>query len=68
MPQGREIFPQLTVRENLEVGFARLSRKQKFIEEEIFDLFPILKDMLSAQRAETCPADNSNNWPLAGRW
>nr|WP_320143959.1 urea ABC transporter ATP-binding subunit UrtE [uncultured Cohaesibacter sp.] len=47
VPQGREIFPQLTVRENLEVGFARLSRKQRFVEEEIFELFPILRDMLS---------------------
>ncbi|WP_119306600.1 urea ABC transporter ATP-binding subunit UrtE [Cohaesibacter haloalkalitolerans] len=47
VPQGREIFPQLTVRENLEVGFARLPRKQRFVEEEIFELFPILKDMLS---------------------
>ena len=47
VPQGREIFPQLTVKENFEVGFARLPRKQKFIEEEIFELFPILKDMLA---------------------
>ena len=47
VPQGREIFPQLTVKENLETGYARLPRKQRFIEEEIFSLFPILKDMLS---------------------
>ncbi|WP_319496842.1 urea ABC transporter ATP-binding subunit UrtE [uncultured Cohaesibacter sp.] len=47
VPQGREIFPQLTVKENLEVGFARLPRKQRFVEKEIFELFPILKDMLS---------------------
>lgn len=47
VPQGREIFPQLTVKENLETGFARLPRKQRQIEEEIFTLFPVLKDMLS---------------------
>ncbi|PLW78327.1 urea ABC transporter ATP-binding subunit UrtE [Cohaesibacter celericrescens] len=47
VPQGREIFAQLTVKENLETGYARLPRKQRFIEEEIFELFPILKDMLS---------------------
>ena len=47
VPQGREIFPQLTVKENLEIGFARLSRKEKCVEDEIFELFPILKDMLS---------------------
>ena len=47
VPQGREIFPQLTVRENLETGFARLDRHERRVEEEIFDLFPVLKDMLS---------------------
>ncbi|SNY90895.1 urea transport system ATP-binding protein [Cohaesibacter sp. ES.047] len=47
VPQGREIFPQLTVRENLETGYARLPRKHRYVEDEIFELFPILKDMLS---------------------
>ena len=46
VPQGREIFPLLTVRENLETGFAPLPRAQKSIPEEIFDLFPVLKSML----------------------
>ena len=46
VPQGREIFPLLTVRENLETGFAPLPRAQKTIPEEIFDLFPVLKNML----------------------
>jgi urea transport system ATP-binding protein len=46
VPQGREIFPLLTVKENLETGFAPLARKDRFIPGEIFDLFPVLKDML----------------------
>jgi urea transport system ATP-binding protein len=46
VPQGREIFPLLTVRENLETGFAPLPRAQKNIPDEIFDLFPVLKSML----------------------
>ncbi len=46
VPQGREIFPLLTVRENLETGFAPLPRAQKSIPGEIFDLFPVLKSML----------------------
>lgn len=46
VPQGREIFPLLNVRENLETAYAALPAKQRFIEEEIFDLFPVLKDML----------------------
>ncbi|MCR9214989.1 MAG: urea ABC transporter ATP-binding subunit UrtE [Proteobacteria bacterium] len=46
IPQGREIFPLLTVQENLKTGFAAIPRKDRFIPAEIFDLFPILKDML----------------------
>jgi len=46
VPQGREIFPLLTVEENLKTGFAAVPRKERFIPDEIFDLFPVLKDML----------------------
>lgn len=45
VPQGREIFPLLTVRENLETGFACLPRDKRSIPDEIFELFPVLKDM-----------------------
>lgn len=47
VPQGREIFPFLTVRENLETGFACLPRSGHQLPDYIFDLFPILKDFLS---------------------
>lgn len=47
VPQGREIFPLLTVRENLETGFAALPGSQRTIPDYVFDLFPVLKDMLS---------------------
>jgi urea transport system ATP-binding protein len=46
VPQGRDIFPLLTVRENLETGFAVLKRGERKIPEEMFELFPILKTML----------------------
>ena len=46
VPQGRDIFPLLTVRENLETGFAVLPRGQRRIPDEIFELFPVLKTML----------------------
>lgn len=46
IPQGREIFPQLTVKENLETGYGVLARSQRRIPDEIFDLFPVLRDML----------------------
>lgn len=46
VPQGREIFPTLTVHENLKTGFAVLPRSLRHIPDEIFDLFPVLKDML----------------------
>jgi urea transport system ATP-binding protein len=46
VPQGRDIFPLLTVRENLETGFAVLPRGRRRIPDEIFELFPVLKTML----------------------
>jgi urea transport system ATP-binding protein len=46
VPQGREIFPLLSVRENLETGFAPVRRADRYVPDEIFDLFPVLKDML----------------------
>ncbi|MBV9655752.1 MAG: urea ABC transporter ATP-binding subunit UrtE, partial [Acetobacteraceae bacterium] len=46
VPQGRDIFPLLTVRENLETGFAVLPRAARKIPDEMFELFPILKTML----------------------
>ena len=46
VPQGREIFPLLTVRENLLTGYAPLPRTQRSIPEEVFELFPVLKSML----------------------
>ena len=46
VPQGREIFPLLTVRENLETGYAGLKGADKSIPTFIFDLFPVLKSML----------------------
>ena len=46
VPQGRDIFPLLTVRENLETGFAVLPRRERKIPDEMFELFPILKTML----------------------
>jgi urea transport system ATP-binding protein len=46
VPQGREIFPLLTVRENLETGLAPLPRRERRIPDEVFELFPVLKSML----------------------
>ena len=46
VPQGREIFPLLTVRENLMTGYAARPRDERKIDDEIFSLFPVLGDML----------------------
>jgi urea transport system ATP-binding protein len=46
VPQGREIFPLLTVEENLKTGFAPLKRTERDIPDDVFTLFPVLKDML----------------------
>ncbi len=46
VPQGREIFPLLSVKENLETGYASLTRADRHVPEYIFELFPVLKSML----------------------
>jgi len=47
VPQGRFIFPLLTVEENLMSGFSVLKKEDQFIPKPIYELFPILKKMLS---------------------
>ncbi len=46
VPQGREIFPLLTVEENLETGFAPLPRDERDVPDDVFSLFPVLSSML----------------------
>ena len=45
VPQGRMIFPLLTVRENLETGLACLPKSDRVVPDRIYELFPVLKDM-----------------------
>jgi len=47
VPQGREIFPLLTVEENLETGFAPLPRSERSVPDDVFSLFPVLNNMLN---------------------
>ena len=44
VPQGREIFPRLTVEENLRMGLATLARGAR-VPERIFEMFPVLRQM-----------------------
>ncbi|WP_299686618.1 urea ABC transporter ATP-binding subunit UrtE [uncultured Vibrio sp.] len=46
VPQGRQIFPMLTVQENLEVGLPIREKGDRNIPEFIFEIFPVLKEML----------------------
>jgi urea transport system ATP-binding protein len=46
VPQGREIFPLLTVKENLETGFSLLPRGARKVPDAVFELFPVLAEML----------------------
>jgi urea transport system ATP-binding protein len=47
VPQGREVFPMMSVRENLETGFACLPKDAHQVPEFVFDLFPVLREMQS---------------------
>lgn len=46
VPQGREIFPQLSVAENLQIGLLGNRNGLKKVPEKIYELFPVLKEML----------------------
>lgn len=46
VPQGREIFPRLTVEENLMTGFNCLPGRPMHLPDEVFELFPVLAEML----------------------
>ena len=46
VPQGREIFPQLTVEENLEIGMGARRDGARDIPPRVFELFPVLRKML----------------------
>lgn len=67
VPQGREIIPDFSVKENILMGrFADLNGKVE-IPELVPELFPYLMDNLG--RAGDCSrADSNNNWPLPGLW
>ncbi|SQB39704.1 ABC transporter ATP-binding protein [Citrobacter koseri] len=68
VPQGREIFPRLTVEENLLLGLSRFSaRDAKQVPDDIYALFPVLKEM-KHRRGAIFPGGNSSSWQLAGRW
>jgi urea transport system ATP-binding protein len=45
VPQGREIFPLLTVEENLKISLGARKDKSRFIPGLIYELFPVLKEM-----------------------
>ncbi len=64
VPQGRQIFGTMTVKENIETGLVVTGKSE--IPEEIFDLFPILADF-AKRRGGIFPAASSSNWPLRGR-
>ncbi len=46
VPQGREIFPQLTVEENLQIGMGARRDGGRTVPPRVFELFPVLKQML----------------------
>jgi urea transport system ATP-binding protein len=46
VPQGREVFSQMTVHENLRTGLAARADKKQEVPERVFELFPVLKSMM----------------------
>lgn len=52
VPQGRDVFPQLTVEENLRTALSCRKDKSKKIPERIYELFPVLYDMLDRRAGD----------------
>src|SRR3569833_305158 len=52
VPQGREIFPLLTVEENLKTGFGPLKRQDRHIPDDVISLFPVVQSMLGRRGGE----------------
>ena len=67
VPQGREIFSQLTVEENLRIGLSASRSKLKDVPEQLFTMFPVLKKMLRVEAA-TCRAASSSNSRSVVQW
>src|SRR6202162_2845022 len=63
VPQGREIFPLLTVEENLQTGFAPLKRDQRSVPDDVFSLFPVLRSMLG-RRGGDLSGDKQQQLPI----
>jgi urea transport system ATP-binding protein len=61
VPQGREIFPQLTVEENLRIGLGVRGNGPKDVPANIFDLFPVLKQMLRRRGGDLSGGLELNN-------
>ncbi len=70
VPQGREIFPRLTVEENLLMGLAtKPAARARRIKEEVYELFPVLQEHAGAPRRRPLrrPAAAAGDRPRAGR-
>jgi len=61
VPQGREIFPLLTVEENLRTGFAPLKRDERSIPADVYALFPILRE----RRSQAAPTLSGGQQQMA---
>ena len=67
VPQGREIFPRLSVEENLRTGFAAAPRDQRSVPEEVFELFRSSRPCC-AGAAATSRAASSSSSRSRGHW
>lgn len=67
VPQGRQIFPLLTVEENLRTGLAARGDGRRTIPARIYELFPVLQEM-KHRRGGDLSGGSSSSWPSDGRW
>ncbi len=67
VPQGRQVFPMLTVEENLRIGLPARRDRVRQVPGFIYELFPVLKEMLG-RRGGDLSGGQHNSSPSAGHW
>src|ERR1039458_5912420 len=60
VPQGREIFSQLTVEENLRIGLAVRRPKLRAVPEHLYQMFPVLKQTLRRRGGDLSGGDRKS--------
>ena len=67
VPQNNNVFPSLTIEENLQMGLFLRPKKVRERLDAMWDLFPVLHERRTQSRGRASPAASASRWPWPGR-